>query len=378
MSKRGPSRAKQAMEPPPGGITNAECSSVMFYVAKKAELQHEPNKNNVKKFLEDRRRYEELEKALQEGSLQPSDRWDALGVFLNIDIEERPMEQVVVQQLPDDSIQAGPLVGGGVASDASVPRELETQPVLPLPHLEAAGLCGEPTEVAAMLEAGLLTPPVLTGGLVHELALLKLRDPVTCVLRAMGIASVKTRTMDNIVRGCVRQTGEMAAQGEAGEAEREWSFAPRVRAAALEEAAHPLHSLITSLQAVRDLGTACLSCSTGTSKHYCRQCLVATYCSNDCMRQHWDNGGHREECGDVASRLHGFAGLQPPLIDPNPNPELHAERMRARRAQARTTSAMVYLQAALGERDTAREKEQLLKEKLQEYKEETLRLGSLS
>jgi hypothetical protein len=35
------------MEPPPGGITNAECSSVMFYVAKKAELQHEPNKNNV-------------------------------------------------------------------------------------------------------------------------------------------------------------------------------------------------------------------------------------------------------------------------------------------------------------------------------------------
>jgi hypothetical protein len=157
--------------------------------------------------------------------------------------------------------------------------------------------------------------------------------------------------VDNIVRSGLRRTEDTVARGVAQEDE-QWDFAGRVKA--VTAVMHPLAALCTGLQDVMSLTTHCINCDAITVSHYCRNCMVACYCSSDCQQKHWA-AGHMAECGDVAGRLHGAAGLCPPL--PDINPELQAMRMRANRAQGRTHHAMCLLMAALGQVDEVRDKQ---------------------
>jgi hypothetical protein len=108
----------------------------------------------------------------------------------------------------------------------------------------------------------------------------------------------------------------VVARGVAQEDE-QWDFAACVKA--VTAVLHPLAALCTVLQDVMSLASHCMNCDAITVKHYCRNCMVACYCSTDCQQEHWA-AGHMADCEDVAARLHGTAGLSPPL--PNINPEL--------------------------------------------------------
>ena len=70
---------------PPEMLTNAEFSAAIYYVVCKAELLVQTNKKEIKKFLENKAKYQDLQKLLQAGKLQPGDPWQALGAYLELE-----------------------------------------------------------------------------------------------------------------------------------------------------------------------------------------------------------------------------------------------------------------------------------------------------
>jgi hypothetical protein len=187
-----------------------------------------------------------------------------------------------------------------------------------------------------------------------------------------------TRTVDNIVRSGLRRTEEMVARGEAQEDE-QWVFADRVKAA--PATVHPLAALCTTLQDIMSLASNCINCNAAYPSHYCRSCLVACYCSSECQQEHWP-AGHIDECGDVMARLHGTAGLQPPL--PDLNPERQAMMKKASRAQGRAHHTMCLLMGALGQVEEVREQQLEMAEQcrgkdemLKDKEEENARLSRI-
>ena len=185
----------------------------------------------------------------------------------------------------------------------------------------------------------------------QALNMLSTADIVSCVSRTLRGSVPVTRTVDNIIRSGLRRTEEMVARGK-NQQDEQWIFADRVKAAAAT--VHPLATLCIALQDVMSLASHCINCNAAYPNHYCRSCMVACYCSSECQQEHWA-AGHIAECGDVVARLHGTAGLQPPL--PDLNPEVQAMRMKASRAQDRAHHAMSLLMGALGQVEEVREKQ---------------------
>jgi hypothetical protein len=204
-------------------------------------------------------------------------------------------------------------------------------------------------------------------------------DIVSCVSRTLRGSVPITRTVVYIIRYDLRRTEEAVSRGGTQE-DGLWVFANRVTAA--PAAVHPLAALCTALQDVMALASNCIACDAVTVSHYCRSCLVACYCSSDCQQEHWA-AGHMAECGDVVARLHGTAGLQPPLADINP--ELQAMRMRASRAQDRAHHTMCLLMGALGQVEQEQDKKLKITEQcrakdemLKEKDEENARLSRIT
>lgn len=53
-------------------------------------------------------------------------------------------------------------------------------------------------------------------------------------------------------------------------------------------------------QAEGSKGGVCSNCNKSTSeagsRKYCGRCRKAAYCSEECQKQHWKSGGHKQEC----------------------------------------------------------------------------------
>jgi hypothetical protein len=166
--------------------------------------------------------------------------------------------------------------------------------------------------------------------------------------------------MDSTIRYCLRQTEDTVARGVA-QGDEQWDFAGRVKA--VTAVMHPLTTLGIALQDIMSLASHCINCNAANPNHYCRSCMVACYCSSECQHEHWA-AGHIGECGDVVARLHGTAGLQPPL--PDLNPEVQAMRMKASRAQGRAHHTMCLLMGALGQVEEVREQQLEMAEQCRE------------
>jgi hypothetical protein len=58
----------------------------------------------------------------------------------------------------------------------------------------------------------------------------------------------------------------------------------------------------------------CQTCGIQGVVGACKQCHLAYYCSRECQRKDWVEGGHRKECGDVMARKP--AGAEKHAADP--------------------------------------------------------------
>ena len=124
------------------------------------------------------------------------------------------------------------------------------------------------------------------------------------VLRILGISS---EGLKDRVRWYLRYTATRVEAMGAGEWD-PWVYTDQVLVTGVEQVKNPLDSLHTKLGLLRRAATTCLQCGGGVA-HYCAACLAASYCSQACQVEHWEEG-HSEECD---SHLHGTAGLSPPI-----------------------------------------------------------------
>ena len=159
-----------------------------------------------------------------------------------------------------------------------------------------------------------------------------------------------------------------------------WLYTSKVQEAAMEKTLHPLTTLQTKLAKIQKLASTCLQCSSAAVQHYCRGCLVAVYCSQECRLQHL-KGGHQTECDVLAAGIFGQAGLALPA--PDPSPQVQAANLARWRAEGRARGAMdLYLEALCLVEEMKEKKEELeaeiatKEEKIKEQMKETAYLAS--
>ena len=139
-----------------------------------------PDKENIKKFLTNKRKYELLEASLQEGTLLPRDLWEELGSYLGL--EQR--EPLVASVLTTSSLLEQPALSSQVTKGMDQ-LEFDLASMVPdrLPHLAASELlAGTPdaSEVARLVRGGLSQPSMLTNPAVCELLELKVNLHISC------------------------------------------------------------------------------------------------------------------------------------------------------------------------------------------------------
>jgi hypothetical protein len=171
-------KVKKGVKPPAWSITNVQFADILFFIAKKSDLQAMPDKENMKKFLTNKRKYELLEASLREGTVLPGDLWKELGNYLGLEQrEEEPLagSVPVTGGLLEQQLQPA---FGNQATKGTSQQDFDLASMVPgrLPHLAASELlAGTPDagEVARRVRGGLSQPSMLTNPAVCELLELK-------------------------------------------------------------------------------------------------------------------------------------------------------------------------------------------------------------
>jgi hypothetical protein len=152
-------------------------ANILFFIAKKSELQALPDKENMKKFLTDKRKYEVLEASLREGTLLPGDLWEELGSYLGLEQREPLVASVpTTGGLLEQQEQQPALSSQATKGMDQLDFDLASMVPGRLPHLAASELlAGTPDagEVARRVRGGLSQPSMLTNPAVCELLELK-------------------------------------------------------------------------------------------------------------------------------------------------------------------------------------------------------------
>lgn len=273
----------------PGGLTNGQCSAILFYMIRKEPLVGRDPKTvtKYKKYLENPRKYVKLQEALDSRAMEPTDRWTEAEAFLGLAGQEEGFEEpcstsastTTLLQKPDYHLGGEGRSGLGAARGG-----------------QKTGRLGRPAAGSGQGEQG--------------------NAPDNLEVDSDDVAGQDAAVVHCKAQEMVGREGVMG--GDHG-------------------LAHPLDMLMSKLKKAKKEAVACLECGERV-QHYCQSCLLAGYCSATCQLLHWQ-GDHSEDCATWAARLHGGAGLVPP--PPDESLALRAARKARARDRNKTHSTVV-------------------------------------
>ena len=369
----------------PDSISNAEMSAIVFLLVRKEPLEGRDKKAMAiyKGFLEDKRRYQELEQLVKSGAVELTERCTRVEEYLlrggksggdqgkkssniqeAVDLGEavEAVEQEVMTPV-EEAVEA-------VEQEVKTPVE---EMGLEQSYLLRAGLEGASSqETAERLQEVAVEATLLTNGLVQEVMglvdrkIISIMEVAKFVLRSLGIPEA-SKEQKWRVRNCLVYTLKMIASVPASRAD-PWIYLD----SCLSVASHPFDSLISKLKGIRAVAVECLQCGEAATS-YCRHCLMALYCSPSCQSQHWQEE-HRSTCMAWGATLHQTSGLLPPSTEA---PMLEAAARANSRCQERVHQTMQRLIVALDKVEQGREQREGLEKEVEERRAEAQRQGRI-
>ena len=392
-----------------GSITNAGFSSIVFYLVRREELEDRDRSamQKYKKNLENKANFLKMEKEVESGALKLRDRCLDVEKFLwkgvtrkeesktleEVNVQEATPGQVetVMEEVRDMEVGEDSDVGMEVTMEEHVEEAVKktlgdmegvAEAAAPdLPYQTDLGLwsSGEALNVEEVKgRMGSIDQAHLTNGFIldcMELVRKKQMAPDDIVLAILRVFNIPaSRDVKRHICDGLRYTEERMRRLGA-KLEDRWVYMDR-----LSTSCQPLAILTSRLKGDLELGSVCLGCG-DPARHYCRVCLLATYCDARCQTRHWEER-HGQECSSWAATLHGDTGLIPP--DQDIRPQLKVLQKAAKRAQGRAHRATVLYLEGLedveerkGEVEEGREALEALEVKLKDSQAEITRLGKL-
>ena len=355
-------------------LTNKSLSSLLVYIAKKEEIGNDKKRSKIIKFLIDKRKYDAMKEDLESGKLEPNDVWLEFGKKLGLEgyIGQQKRvevdEEMDVEENVEENKQSN-VEEEGEKKEAIVEGEQEETMEQSL-----AEQCSE-EEMVRRVQEDTVQPDMVTNSLVIDVVRLQKKvetlQPSAAtdfIIRSLGL--VTNSGIKWKIWNCMKYTSARVS-GRGEELHQPWLYLDTVTSIASDTPGHPLISLITRLQEIKKVATACLQCSS-PPQYYCVRCVTAVYCSTDCMVEHWEEG-HYMECGAWTDIIHSVAGLIPPPTDITP--ALRAACRARARAQSRVHTAVTEYVDAVNREEESREREEQVWEETARQKLEIARLG---
>ena len=379
------------LKPPPhGAISNSVLSSAIFFIVRKEGLEELDVKaqTNYKGFLQDKRKYKELEEKVASGVLKLTDRWNTMeeklgranrGLGKKKDVtqaevamaEEVVMEEDVMEKEMGVTLEEGVVQLQGAMEEEGAEsfqgeEDMEVEEGR-VSFLSAVLESADREEMVRMLKEMVVEASVITNGLVMELQAresLSIWDIAQFVLHSLGIPDASREQKQRVVN-CLAYTSKRVASMKADPAD-PWIYLD----SCLSATSHPLDSLIYKLKSIKAEAVECLQCGEAATS-YCRYCLMALYCGRSCQSQHWQEE-HGSTCMAWGATLHQTSGLLPPAAEA---PKLASATRARRRCQERVHQTMDRLVAALDQVEEDRLQRELLEKEVEERRAQTIRLG---
>ena len=355
----------------PDSISNAEMSAIVFLLVRKEPLEGRDKMAmaTYKKFLEDKRRYQELEQLVKSGAVELTERCTSFEEYL-LTGGRSGGDQGKKSSKIQEALDLGEGVEADVEQEVTTPVE---EAVLEQSYLLRAGLEGASSqETAERLQGVGVEATLLTNGLVQEVMglvdrkIISIMEVAKFVLRSLGIPEA-SKEQKWRVRNCLVYTLKMMASVPASRAD-PWIYLD----SCLSVTSHPFDSLIAKLKGIRAVAVECLQCGEAATS-YCRHCLMALYCSPSCQSQHWKEE-HRSTCMAWGATLHQTSGLLPPSAEA---PRLEAAARANSRCQERVHQTMERLIVALDKVEQGREQREGLEKEVEERRAEAQRQGRI-
>ena len=365
-------------------LTNENFSALLLYIAEKEGLG-DKKRENVVKFLIDPRKYVKIKEKIKSGKMKSEDTWKDFGNYLGIKDCAISLQEGIVVEDSMEVVEGGMEVvedsmevvedKSNVEGDEKVMMEgKEGQENKEMSSSGSGEHNGEGEMVRRVLEET-YQPDMVTNSLVIDVVKLHKKvetlsatTAVNFIIRSLGLSN-NSSIMWKVWSYMRYTTTKLTRVGE--ELNQPWVYLDAVTSLASDAASHPLNSLISKLQDIKAVATACLQCSS-PPQYYCVQCVTAVYCSTDCMVEHWEEG-HYMECGAWTDIIHSVAGLTPPPTDITP--ALRAACRARARAQSRVHTAVTEYVDAVNREEESREREEQVWEETARQKLEIARLG---